>query len=201
MAPLHSAMGPDDLVLEMRGRTQTPAVPMQMRRTPALPARPYARRASVGSAVQRKTDEQGAEANDARADRASSSITTRPHRERDSEQWRSRGVRRSSCTAERIRDDAAHNAFRELLRTAIRLNLHPQRIALGKETSFGFGPQRYPLCRVNARKGMGFHSHRGAGALIIRAPGDHAFRLATGVRRRVSLSVALRRLSEPEDAL
>ena len=94
--------------------------------------------------------------------------------------------------AEGIRDDTAREAFRELLRTAIRLNLHPGRIHLGKETGFAFGPQRYPLCRVNAAKGIAFHARRGAGALIIRAPGDHAFRLAAGMLRRLSLSVALK---------
>ena len=93
--------------------------------------------------------------------------------------------------AERIRNDAARDAFRELLRTAVALHLHPCRIHLGKETGFGFGPRRYPLCRVNAAKGIAFHGYRGAGALIIRAPGDHAFRLATGVLRRLSLSLAL----------
>ena len=93
--------------------------------------------------------------------------------------------------AQRIRDDAARDAFRQLLHAAIRLNLRPQRIDLGKETGFGFGPQRYPLCRVNAAKGIAFHGHRGAGALIIHAAGDHAFRLATGMLRRLSLSVAL----------
>ena len=93
--------------------------------------------------------------------------------------------------AERIRDDAARDAFRELLRTAIRLNLRPQTIDLGKETGFGFGPRRYPLCRVNATKGIAFHGRRGAGAVIIRETGDDAFRLATGVLRRLSLSVAL----------
>ena len=95
--------------------------------------------------------------------------------------------------AERIRDDAARDAFRELLRTAIRLNLRPQRIHLGKETGFSFGPRRYPLCRVNATKGIAFHTRRGAGALIMRDRGDHAFRLATGMLRRLSLSVALDR--------
>jgi len=93
--------------------------------------------------------------------------------------------------AERIRDDAARDAFRELLRMAIRLNLRPQRIDLGKETGFGFGPRRYPLCRVNATKGIAFHGDRRAGALIIRAAGDHAFRLAAGALRRLSLSLAL----------
>ena len=93
--------------------------------------------------------------------------------------------------AARIRDDAARDAFRALLRTAIRLNLRPQRIHLGKETGFGFGPRRYPLCRINAAKGIAFHGRRGAGALIIRAPGDHAFRLATGMLRRLALSAAL----------
>ena len=95
--------------------------------------------------------------------------------------------------AKRIRDDAARDAFQELLRTAIGLNLDPQRIDLGKETGFGCGPRRYPVCRVNAAKGIAFHGRRGAGALIIRAPGDHAFRLATGMLRRLSLSVALDR--------
>ena len=71
------------------------------------------------------------------------------------------------------------------------LNLRPQRIDLGKETGFGFGPRRYPLCRVNAVKSIAFHGRRGARALIIRASGDHAFRLATGMLRRLSLSAAL----------
>ena len=93
--------------------------------------------------------------------------------------------------AERIRDDATRDAFRQLLHTAIRLNLRPQKIHLGKETGFAFGPQRYPLCRVNAAKGIAFHTRRGAGALIIRAPGEHAFRLAAGMLRRLSLAVAL----------
>ena len=44
--------------------------------------------------------------------------------------------------AERIEDDTARDAFRELLRTAVALHLHPCRIDLGKETGFGFGPKR-----------------------------------------------------------
>lgn len=94
-------------------------------------------------------------------------------------------------TAARIRDDAARNAFTELLRTAVALRLRPQRIRLGKETSFGFGPQRYPLCRINATKGIAFHGHRHVDALIIRAPDDHSFRLATGVLRRLALALML----------
>ena len=82
--------------------------------------------------------------------------------------------------AERIRNDAARDAFRELLRAAVVLHLRPCRIDLGKETGFGFGPKRYPLCRVNIGKGIAFHGDRRAEALIIRAAGDHAFRLATG---------------------
>ena len=93
--------------------------------------------------------------------------------------------------AERIRDDAARDAFRELLRAAAALHLQPCRIDLGKETAFGFGPQRYPLCRVITRKGIAFHRARRAEALIIRAAGDHAFRLATGMLRSLSLSLAL----------
>ena len=41
------------------------------------------------------------------------------------------------------------------------------------------------------RKGIAFHRARRAEALIIRASGDHAFRLATGMLRRLSLSLAL----------
>lgn len=92
---------------------------------------------------------------------------------------------------ERIRDETTRDALRELLRTAIGLKLHPQRIDLGKETGFGFGPKRYPLCRINAAKGIAFHGHRNTAALIIRAPDDHAFRLATGVLRRLALALAL----------
>ncbi|MCY4119702.1 MAG: hypothetical protein OXG72_02130 [Acidobacteria bacterium] len=97
----------------------------------------------------------------------------------------------AASAAARIRDAAARDAFRELLRTAIRLNLRPARIQLGKTTGFAFGPQRYPLCRINAAKGIAFHARRGASALIIRAPGDHAFRLAAGMLRRLALSMAL----------
>ena len=93
--------------------------------------------------------------------------------------------------AKRIRNDAARDAFTELLRAAAALHLRPCRIDLGKETAFGFGPQRYPLCRINTRKGIAFHRARGAEALIIRATGDHAFRVATGMLRRLSLSLAL----------
>ena len=83
------------------------------------------------------------------------------------------------------------NAFTELLRTATALRLRPQRILLGKETGFGFGPKRYPLCTVNANKGIAFHGHRHVDALIIRATEDHSFRLATGVLRRLALALAL----------
>ena len=93
--------------------------------------------------------------------------------------------------ADRIRNDRTHDAFGQLLRTAIGLNLRPQRIKLGKETGFSFGPRRYPLCRINANKGIAFHSHRDAAALIIRAPDDHSLRLATGVLRRLTLALAL----------
>ena len=93
--------------------------------------------------------------------------------------------------AERIRNDAARDAFRELLHAAVVLHLRPCRIDLGKETGFGFGPKRYPLCRVNIGKGIAFHGDRRAEALIIRAAGDHAFRLATGILRRLALSLAL----------
>ena len=93
--------------------------------------------------------------------------------------------------AQHIRDETTRDALRKLLRTAIGLKLQPQRIDLGKETGFGFGPKRYPLCRVNAGKGIAFHGHRDAGALIIRATDDHSFRLATGVLRRLALALAL----------
>ena len=93
--------------------------------------------------------------------------------------------------AERIRDETTRNALRELLRTAVGLKLHPQRIDLGKETGFGFGPKRYPLCRINAAKGIAFHGDRRVNALIIRNANDHAFRLATGVLRRLALALAL----------
>ena len=93
--------------------------------------------------------------------------------------------------AERIRDETTRDALRELLRTAVGLKLHPQRIHLGKETGFGFGPKRYPLCRVNASKGIAFHGHRHVDALIIRATEDHSFRLATGVLRRLAPALAL----------
>lgn len=93
--------------------------------------------------------------------------------------------------AKRIRDETTRDALQELLHTAFRLNLRPQKINLGKETGFSFGPRRYPLCRVNASKGIAFHGHRHGEALIIRAAGDHAFRLATGVLRRLSVSLAL----------
>ena len=101
------------------------------------------------------------------------------------------GIPGAADAADRIRNDRTHNAFGQLLRTAIGLNLRPQRINLGKETGFSFGPRRYPLCRVNANKGITFHDHRDAGALIIRAPDDHSFRLATGVLRRLALALAL----------
>jgi hypothetical protein len=94
--------------------------------------------------------------------------------------------------AERIRDDAARDAFRELLLTAAALNLQPRRIDLGKETGFSFGPKRYPLCRVNMGKGIAFHRDRRAEALIVRTAGDHAFRLATGTLRRLALSLTLK---------
>ena len=93
--------------------------------------------------------------------------------------------------AESIRDETTRDALRELLRTAIRLKLQPQRINLGKETGFGFGPKRYPLCRVNAAKGIAFHGHRHVDALIIRGTDDHSFRLATGILRRLALALAL----------
>ena len=93
--------------------------------------------------------------------------------------------------AKRIRNDAARDAFTELLRAAVALHLRPCRIDLGKETAFRFGPKRYPLCRVNIGKGIAFHGGRRAEALIIHATGDHAFRLATGMLRRLSLSLAL----------
>ena len=54
-----------------------------------------------------------------------------------------------------------------------------------------FGPKRYPLCRVNIGKDIAFHGDRHTEALIIRAAGDHAFRLATGMLRRLALSLAL----------
>ena len=93
--------------------------------------------------------------------------------------------------AERIRDDPARDAFHKLLRTAIELNLHPQRIDLGKQVGFSFGPKRYPLCRINAAKGIAFHGDRHVETLIIRTAGDHAFRLATGMLRRLALTLAL----------
>ncbi len=93
--------------------------------------------------------------------------------------------------AKRIRDDPARDAFHKLLRTAIHLNLHPQRIDLGKQIGFRFGPKSYPLCRINAGKGIAFHRHRHVEALIIRTAEDHAFRLATGVLRRLALTLAL----------
>ena len=93
--------------------------------------------------------------------------------------------------AARIRDTATREALRELLRKAIELELQPQRIKLGKETGFGFGPKRYPLCRINTSKGIAFHGPRQGDALIIRATDDHSFRIATGILRRLALALAL----------
>ena len=93
--------------------------------------------------------------------------------------------------AKRIRDETTRDAFQEPLHTAVGLKLHPQPINVGKETGLGFGPKRYPLCRVNAGKGIAFHGHRHVDALIIRATDDHSFRLATGVLRRLTLALAL----------
>ena len=90
-----------------------------------------------------------------------------------------------------IRSDAARDAFEELLHTAIRLDLRPQRIDFGKQIGFRFGPKRHPLCRLNISKGVALHGDHRAEALIIRTAGDHAFRLATGMLRRLSLSLAL----------
>lgn len=94
--------------------------------------------------------------------------------------------------ATRIRDDATRDAFAELLRTARALKLQPRRTNLGRQTGFCFGPARYPVCRVNATKGIAFHAARVGKALIIRSREDNAFRLAAGALRRLALTLALK---------
>ena len=81
----------------------------------------------------------------------------------------------------------------ELVHAAIELDLDPRLAPLGKETGFSFGPRRYPLCRVNATKGIAFHGTMKADALIVRSTADRTFRLATGTLRRTALSAALDR--------
>ena len=96
-------------------------------------------------------------------------------------------------TLERIKDEETRKALQEMLETAIELDLDPRLAPLGKETGFSFGPRRYPLCRVNATKGIAFHGTMKAEALIVRSTADRTFRLATGTLRRTALSAALDR--------
>ena len=96
-------------------------------------------------------------------------------------------------TLARIRDDGTRKALQELLETAIELQLNPRLEPLGNQTGFSFGLRRYPLCRVNATKGIAFHGTVRADAMIIRSTEDRTFRLATGTLRRTALSAALDR--------
>ena len=88
---------------------------------------------------------------------------------------------------DRIRSGTTREAFRELLRTALRLQLDPRHAPLGKETGFSFGPTRYPLCRVNRSKGIVFHESRQAPSMIIRSTRDDSFRVATQTLERLTL--------------
>lgn len=88
---------------------------------------------------------------------------------------------------DRILSGTTREAFRELLRTALRLQLDPRRAPLGKETGFSFGPTRYPLCRINRRKGIAFHRNRRAPSMTIRSTRDDSFRLATRTLERLAL--------------
>ena len=96
-------------------------------------------------------------------------------------------------TLERIKDERTRKALQQLLETAIELKLDPRLEPLGNQTGFSFGPRRYPLCRVNATKGIAFHGTVKADATIIRSTADRTFRLATGTLRRTALSAALDR--------
>lgn len=88
---------------------------------------------------------------------------------------------------DRILSGTTREAFRALLRTALRLQLDPRHAPLGKETGFSFGPTRYPLCRVNRRKGIALHRSRQAPSTIIRSTRDDSFRLATRTLERLAL--------------
>ena len=88
---------------------------------------------------------------------------------------------------DRILSGRTREAFRELLRAALRLQLDPRHAPLGKETGFSFGPTRYPLCRVNRSKGIAFHRNRQAPSMIIRSTRDDSFRLATRTLERLAL--------------
>ena len=96
-------------------------------------------------------------------------------------------------TLERIEEETTREALKEILETAMELKLNPRLEPLGNQTGFSFGPRRYPLCRVNAKKGIAFHGTVTADALIIRSTEDRNFRLATGTLRRTALSAALDR--------
>ena len=101
---------------------------------------------------------------------------------------RNRGSERNAPD-QRIKDEETRKALQELLETAIRLHFDPRREPLG-ETGFSFGPRRYPLCRVNAKKGIAFHASRKAEVRIARSTDYRTFRLATGTLRRTALSAA-----------
>lgn len=88
---------------------------------------------------------------------------------------------------DRILSGRTREAFRELLRAALRLQLDPRHAPLGKETGFSFGSTRYPLCRVNRSKGIAFHRSRQAPSMIIRSTRDDSFRLATRTLERLAL--------------
>ena len=92
---------------------------------------------------------------------------------------------------EQITEEAAQDAFRELLGVAQRLGLKPRQAPLGRETSFSFGAKRYPLCRVNQKKGIAFHGAARAHAMIIRSTGDDSFQQASRVLRRTALAQSL----------
>ena len=96
-------------------------------------------------------------------------------------------------TLERIEDESTREALKKILERAMELQLNPRLEPLGNQTGFSFGPRRYPLCRVNAKKGIAFHGTVTADALIIRSTEDRNFRLATGTLRRTALSAALDR--------
>ena len=109
---------------------------------------------------------------------------------------------RSGCAGSRliIRDEATYHALRELLQTAIKLRLQLQHIRLGKKTGFAFGPRCYPLCHVNAAKGIAFHGHRHDKALVIPCCGRP--RLQAGHRNTTAPVVVdgHQRLTRPDTA-
>ena len=96
-----------------------------------------------------------------------------------------------AAALKQIGSEETRAALKELLATAVRLRLLPRVAPLGKETAFSFGKRRYPLCRVNRRKGLAFHPNRHARTLTVRTKTDHEFRLAAATLRRTALESEL----------